>query len=593
MNNPIHTCHILPLLSTTCVIRPHRNHIATTSQPHRNGNPATRRRHRGNLFSLLTGYDHVVTTSQRQLQHNHIDILSLPQRNCKKPLGNTYNLISHNCNNFSEEIAQFLCGAHIPAEILELPERALPPALRAALPALLDRLLPAQPNTEPNAARSSREDSPDYELLNDQIEEARACGQQLKAKRRTLAEKLARRQRRRDKKNPHLEVIMAEAEASAGPSAAKDVEPEERRPAFPPIVYKDIDALAEYDKLMSTLSGTTLSGEETEALEELRLYLQGEGSWVLGDHFLTTIGRVVDLGGDARTTALRVLSGAALRDDVSLLLHQDRRGHVLADLAYSLDRLPVEDQQAIATFKHYSTERGVLWTAALRDDVSLLLHQDRRGHVLADLAYSLDRLPVEDQQAIATFDCSTERAVLWTAALRDDVSLLLQQARRGPVLADLAHSLDTLPAPHQHAVATFMCNLFENVSSSEWLLYISEWESRHGPLSNIRVTTKVAVHALLSEDEQLKDVGTALMYNIALKEVKTVMFDDVAVELAMALVQFVGSAPREEHLYRAWRALAALAARSRTCRACWPSCSSRPTPSEGQVRAWTSKSTYS
>ncbi|XP_048482690.1 uncharacterized protein LOC105390281 isoform X2 [Plutella xylostella] len=372
--------------------------------------------------------------------------------------GNTYNLISHNCNNFSEEIAQFLCGAHIPAEILELPERALPPALRAALPALLDRLLPAQPNTEPNAARSSREDSPDYELLNDQIEEARACGQQLKAKRRTLAEKLARRQRRRDKKNPHLEVIMAEAEASAGPSAAKDVEPEERRPAFPPIVYKDIDALAEYDKLMSTLSGTTLSGEETEALEELRLYLQGEGSWVLGDHFLTTIGRVVDLGGDARTTALRVLSGAALRDDVSLLLHQDRRGHVLADLAYSLDRLPVEDQQAIATF---------------------------------------------------------------------------------------------------------MCNLFENVSSSEWLLYISEWESRHGPLSNIRVTTKVAVHALLSEDEQLKDVGTALMYNIALKEVKTVMFDDVAVELAMALVQFVGSATREEHLYRAWRALAALAARSR------------------------------
>ncbi|KAG7295107.1 hypothetical protein JYU34_022052 [Plutella xylostella] len=35
MNNPIHTCHILPLLSTTCVIRPHRNHNATTSQRQR------------------------------------------------------------------------------------------------------------------------------------------------------------------------------------------------------------------------------------------------------------------------------------------------------------------------------------------------------------------------------------------------------------------------------------------------------------------------------------------------------------------------------------------------------------------------------
>ncbi|CAG9138406.1 unnamed protein product, partial [Plutella xylostella] len=86
MNNPIHTCHILPLSSTTCVIRPHRNHIATTTQPHRNGNAATRRRHRGNLFSVLTAYDHVGTTSQRQRQHNHIDILSLPQRYCKKPL---------------------------------------------------------------------------------------------------------------------------------------------------------------------------------------------------------------------------------------------------------------------------------------------------------------------------------------------------------------------------------------------------------------------------------------------------------------------------------------------------------------------------
>ncbi|CAG9136472.1 unnamed protein product [Plutella xylostella] len=33
MNNPIHTCHILPLSSTTCVIRPHRNHIASATPP--------------------------------------------------------------------------------------------------------------------------------------------------------------------------------------------------------------------------------------------------------------------------------------------------------------------------------------------------------------------------------------------------------------------------------------------------------------------------------------------------------------------------------------------------------------------------------
>lgn len=37
---------------------------------------------------------------------------------------------------------------------------------------------------------------------------------------------------------------------------------------------------------------------------------------------------------------------------------------------------------------------------------------------------------------------------------------------------------------------------------------------------------------MLSEDEQLKDVGTALMYNIALKEVKTV----VSIEYGNAII---------------------------------------------------------
>jgi desumoylating isopeptidase 1 len=33
----------------------------------------------------------------------------------------TYNLLSHNCNNFSNEAVQFLAGASIPGYILELP----------------------------------------------------------------------------------------------------------------------------------------------------------------------------------------------------------------------------------------------------------------------------------------------------------------------------------------------------------------------------------------------------------------------------------------------------------------------------------------
>lgn len=71
-----------------------------------------------------------------------------------------------------------------------------------------------------------------------------------------------------------------------------------------------------------------------------------------------------------------------------------------------------------------------------------------------------------------------------------------------------------------------MCNLFEHSSTSEWLLYISEWQLGSGSVSNIRVTTKVAVNSLLSEDKVLQDRGTALVHNLACKEVKTVVCID-------------------------------------------------------------------
>lgn len=68
-----------------------------------------------------------------------------------------------------------------------------------------------------------------------------------------------------------------------------------------------------------------------------------------------------------------------------------------------------------------------------------------------------------------------------------------------------------------------MVNLFSGPSSSEWLLYISEWSAGGPPLSNIRVTTKVCVHGVLAPEPALRDAGTALLYNVATKEVKTVV----------------------------------------------------------------------
>ena len=62
--------------------------------------------------------------------------------------------------------------------------------------------------------------------------------------------------------------------------------------------------------------------------------------------------------------------------------------------------------------------------------------------------------------------------------------------------------------------------MFETNSSSEWLLYISEWTQGNLGLSNIRVTTKVAVNALLGDTPALQDYGSAIMHNLATKEVK-------------------------------------------------------------------------
>ena len=56
-------------------------------------------------------------------------------------------------------------------------------------------------------------------------------------------------------------------------------------------------------------------------------------------------------------------------------------------------------------------------------------------------------------------------------------------------------------------------------------MYISEWEAPGGglPLSNIRVTTKVAVNALLGDTPTLVNYGSALMSNPGDKEVKAVV----------------------------------------------------------------------
>eukprot|EP00092_Neocalanus_flemingeri_P076069 GFUD01094315.1.p1 GENE.GFUD01094315.1~~GFUD01094315.1.p1 ORF type:complete len:300 (-),score=67.43 GFUD01094315.1:294-1193(-) len=138
-------------------------------------------------------------------------------------------------------------------------------------------------------------------------------------------------------------------------------------------------------------------------------------------------------------------------------------------------------------------------------------------------------------------------------AEQDDIVYILNMDRKDHTVMNYAQKIDRLPITEQESLAMFFCNLFETGSASQWLLYTSEWDAPGGglPISNIRVTTKVAVNALLGDTPALVDYGSALMANLATKEV----FDDVCSELAMAILQFFQGKPPEEQVFRCMKAL--------------------------------------
>lgn len=51
-----------------------------------------------------------------------------------------------------------------------------------------------------------------------------------------------------------------------------------------------------------------------------------------------------------RVRLLNVLAVAALKDDVILLLHQDRREHTMMNYAFDIDRHPHDEQLSLSLF---------------------------------------------------------------------------------------------------------------------------------------------------------------------------------------------------------------------------------------------------
>jgi len=187
-------------------------------------------------------------------------------------------------------------------------------------------------------------------------------------------------------------------------------------------------------------------------------------------------------------------------------------------------------------------------------------------------------------------------------ALRVDFWSFLQMDRKDRYLMKYPNDFENLTVEEQKAVALFLCNNFSSSKGADWLMYGSPWKVEEDvETSNVKITSKVAAYSLVSYTPSLQDYGSAMIYNIALKEAKALsvpvakyteeglptvqldygsvsdkdimtnssnglsdtkfvtlkVYNDVAVELCMAILKFIKKTknPNEEILYRCVKSL--------------------------------------
>lgn len=142
---------------------------------------------------------------------------------------------------------------------------------------------------------------------------------------------------------------------------------------------------------------------------------------------------------------------------------------------------------------------------------------------------------------------------LQAAALKEDFVLVLHCDRKDRQLMSYVNRIEAHTLAEQEEIAKLLCNLCSQPSSFDWLMYITEWTDSEGiPMNNARVTTRAAVHTLLNEElTTLQKTGVSLILNLSLKE----LFDDIATELATAVLQFMHSDLPEDQAFDCLTAL--------------------------------------
>ena len=109
----------------------------------------------------------------------------------------------------------------------------------------------------------------------------------------------------------------------------------------------------DFEDLVKTVVNL-LNDEEQDRLREMEEWIiKDEGTWVLAEGFVSFIQRVLSdqsIPSEARVALMKLLAYGTGQDDCVLILHMDRKDHVLMSYAQQIDRLPILEQEAVALF---------------------------------------------------------------------------------------------------------------------------------------------------------------------------------------------------------------------------------------------------
>ncbi|XP_055935852.1 uncharacterized protein LOC129965740 [Argiope bruennichi] len=469
----------------------------------------------------------------------------------------SYHLLEHNCNCFSQEVCQFLTGGPIPAEIRELPQeisanKTLSNALKEYFNKLSlraegsrgisfgnsERVAEEQrnghdpaPKPQQNGTRRKKSSagvnghSKSKESSTEQRQkEPPQLIEQPQQKPKEQPQPVEQPQQKPKDKSPPTEQqqpqqIIEEAQNSQEQAAAAAAS------APPPVPQKPQPQKQNQPEQTNIMSNGTGAAEPTEPLG----LPQEASNGVEASNGAARVHLDDEEDGQTNFTPRR----ARRYEDPPVLFPNVDGPELLRRIMELVEgKLTPEENKDLNEFMEYLTTDGGAWALGSS-------HLEAIGRLLNDrnLHPEIPILTLKMFQA---------------AALKEDIILLLHQDRERHHLMTYFYKIETLSPEEQTEVCALMCNLCSNGSSFDWLTYISEWEEDGKPCNNCKVTVRVAVHGLLADHPDTKVRGCALVYNLALKKE---LFDDVASELAMAVLQFLQTPPAEEMLFQSLTAL--------------------------------------